>query len=103
MHNYITYRDISLFCCLSYSTESVLRKIRNATKEQIRNPRWLADHWKPELSGSRDFAAPLRLRLLKLGSYYKIDPSKKSPLNFTLTQKKVIVFTVLRKSIFKIF
>ena len=38
-----------------------------------------------ELAGSPDFATPLRL--LKLGSYYKIDPEKKAPLNFTLTQK----------------
>ena len=41
-----------------------------------------------ELSGSRDFAAPLRLRLLKLGSYYKIDPSKKIPVKFYANNKK---------------
>lgn len=41
----ITYRDVSLFCCLSYLNESVLHKIRNATEEQIRNPKWLADYW----------------------------------------------------------
>jgi len=35
-------------------------------------------------------------RLLKLGSYYTIDPSKKSPLNFTLTQTKINWFYSLK-------
>jgi len=35
-------------------------------------------HFQSEFSGSRDFLAPLRL--LKSGSYYKIDPSQKFPV-----------------------
>jgi len=42
----ITNLDVGLFCCLSYSTESVLGIIRNATEEQIKDPNWLADYWK---------------------------------------------------------
>ena len=39
---------------------------------------------KPDLSGSRDFAASLRLRLY----ITKLTPQKKYPWNFTLTQKR---------------